>query len=440
MNSLRSRYRLLLAGALVISVLLRLGAAVYLGDTVEDLPGTADQVSYHALALRVLGGHGFTFGEPWWPATAAGAPTAHWSYLYTLYLVVVYALFGPNPLVARLIQALAVGLLQPYLAYFVGKQVFGEKTGLLSAWITALYAYFIYYAANLMTEAFYICAILGSLALALLLASKDPGEAGSRFGVSRREWKLAVALGISLAAGVLLRQLFLLFIPFLFLWLLLASRGRRLAELLVSGALIVAVIVPITAFNYSRFQRFVLLNTNAGFAFYWGNHPIYGTRFEPILPAGTYADLLPAELLSLDEAALDQALLKRALGFVVADPFRYLMLSASRIPAYFMFWPAEDSGLISNLSRVASFGILWPFMLYGLILALPKRSSNGNRLGSPEALLYLFILVYTAIHLLTWALIRYRLPVDAVLVGFAALALIDLAGRVPAFRRLLGAV
>jgi hypothetical protein len=32
-------------------------------------------------------------------------------------------------------------------------------------------------------------------------------------------------------------------------------------------------------------------------------------------------------------------------------------------------------------------------------------------------------LIYTAIHLLSWALIRYRLPVDAVLLPFAAVGL-----------------
>jgi 4-amino-4-deoxy-L-arabinose transferase-like glycosyltransferase len=148
------------------------GAAFFLGNVVENLPGTADQVSYHTLALRILGGHGFTFGEPWWPATAAGAPTAHWSYLYTLYLCAVYSLFGPNPLVARLIQALLVGLLQPYLAYWIGRHVFGEAVGLISAAITAVYAYFFYYAANLMTEAFYITAILASSAITLKMAAR----------------------------------------------------------------------------------------------------------------------------------------------------------------------------------------------------------------------------------------------------------------------------
>jgi len=43
-----------LAIILILSVILRLAAAIYLGDTVEILPGTYDQVSYHNLALRVL--------------------------------------------------------------------------------------------------------------------------------------------------------------------------------------------------------------------------------------------------------------------------------------------------------------------------------------------------------------------------------------------------
>ena len=88
------------------------------------LPSIADQLSYHSLALRWLGGHGFTFADNWWPATRAGEPTAHWSYLYTLYLAVVYAVFGPNPLAARLIQAILGGLLMPWLVYRITNQVF----------------------------------------------------------------------------------------------------------------------------------------------------------------------------------------------------------------------------------------------------------------------------------------------------------------------------
>jgi hypothetical protein len=60
--------------------------------------------------------------------------------------------------------------------------------------------------------------------------------------------------------------------------------------------------------NYIAFDQFVLLNTNSGYASYWGNHPVYGTKFIPILPEemGTYLDLLPRDLLKqgLNEAAL----------------------------------------------------------------------------------------------------------------------------------------
>jgi hypothetical protein len=175
-----------------------------------------------------------------------------------------------------------------------------------------------------------------------------------------------------------------------------------------------------------------LLNTNAGYAFFWANHPIYGTHFEPILPTemGDYGELIPEELRSLDEAALDQALLRRGLEFVIADPIRYTQLSISRIPAYFMLWPSSESGLVSNLSRVGSFGLFLPFILYGLGLAMFGRAAKSAlSLSSPVFFLLLFMTIYTAIHLLSWSLVRYRLPVDAVLVIFAGLAFADLSQR-----------
>ena len=59
-------------------------------------------------------------------------------------------------------------------------------------------------------------------------------------------------------------------------------------------------------------------------------------------------------------------------------------------------------------------------MAYGLI-------SQGRRLISSEILiLYLFIIIYTAIHMLSWALIRYRLPIDAVLIIFASATLVEM--------------
>jgi hypothetical protein len=119
-----SKTKNILAFIIIVSVILRLAAAFYLGNSVEILPGTYDQISYHQLAIRIINGYGFTFGEEWWPITKANSPTAHWSYLYTLYLAFIYKLFGPNPLIARIIQAIISGVLMPYLTYLLGKKSF----------------------------------------------------------------------------------------------------------------------------------------------------------------------------------------------------------------------------------------------------------------------------------------------------------------------------
>jgi len=428
-----------LAVILIVSVVLRIVAAFLLGNKVVNLPGTHDQISYHTLAIRVLDGYGFTFGETWWPITAAGSPTAHWSFFYTLYLVGVYLILGPNPLAARLIQAVIVGLLQPYLAYRIGRRVFSETIGLVAAGLTAIYIYFIYYGATLMSEPFFITAVMGGLYLTILFSQSMSEKGHATLGTII---KRSVYLGLTLGAAILLRQLFLLFVPVLFLWIVWVKRKQNLRStltgLMIASGIIVIMILPFTIYNISRFGHFVLLNTNSGYAFFFANNPIYGTHFLSILPAevGTYQDLIPAEVRNLDEAALDQALLKRGLQFVIDDPVRYGLLSISRIETYFMFWPSKDSGIISNLSRVASFGILLPFMLYGLFRAIVDRKmSFKDRLASPSFLLILFIMIYTLIHLLSWALIRYRLPVDAVLLVFAALAIVDLVQRVLTWRR-----
>ena len=445
LNDLLKNPKQVLIGIIVLSVLLRVVTGIaFFGNEIQELPGTFDEVSYHNLALRVLDGHGFSFGERWWPGTAANEPTAHWSYLYTIFLVVLYAVLGPSPLLARILQSVLVGILFPWLLYRLTFRLFAPQArgegmftysptvaraqhiALLVALIGAVYIYFFYYTASLITEGFYITGILWTFDTAVAITQSTT--------VTNKLW---LRFGLALGVTILLRQLFLLFMPFLLLWLWWAKRPR-LTSFILPLALVAALILPWTVRNYLAFDRFVPLNTNSGFAFFWGNHPVYGTQFIPILPSGAYYRMIPEELQAqgLNEAEMDSALLGEALKIIVADPGRYVLLSLSRFPSYFMFWPSGDSELVSNVSRVASFGLFLPFMLYGLYLALRQRfASWRDWLASPFTLLYLFILVYTGIHMLTWTLIRYRIPVDVMLVIFAGYGLVDLVERVMARRQ-----
>lgn len=437
-----TKINLLLALTMAVSVLLRLASAIFQGDAVMVLPGVQDQISYDELARRVLAGYGFSFGEDWWPATRAGAPTAHWSFLYTLYLTAVYYVVGAHPLAARLLQAVIAGVLYPWFAWRLGRRLFGTKVGLVSAMLISVYAYFVYYAGALMSETFYILALLWSFDLALGIAlgpltpQADAGPHARRsFGLWSWIW-----LGLGLGSAILMRQVILLFVPFMagwMLWVVGRTRWRSvLGGFAVSVLVLGLLIVPWTIRNYQAFGRFVLLNTNAGYAFFWANHPIQGTNFIPILWSRTYHDLIPRELLPLDEAALESALMARGIGFVTDEPGRYVLLSLSRVKDYFEFWPTHDSGAPSNIARVLSSGIYLPLMALGVWRATFRRTGVFAR---PQAraimLLYLFATVYSLIHLLSWALVRYRLPVDAVLMPCVALGAVELANYLARARR-----
>lgn len=418
------------------SVLLRVAAACYFGDTATAMPGVADQVSYHTLAGRVLGGHGFTFAEGWWPATRPGEPTAHWSYLYVLYLTAVYAAVGVHPIVARLIQAVVVGVLQPYLTWRVARRAFGPAAAVAAAMIAAGYIYFIYYGGALMTESFYMVAILWGIDTAGRIAEERDESRRTRV------WPW-VGLGAAFAVTVLLRQAYVFMLPLIMLWLAaqLWTRGRGAGEGLaavlrhyvpravVTALVVVAAIAPWTARNYRAFGRFVPLNTNAGFAFFWGNHPVHGHGFLPLLPddGPGYYELIPESLRALDEAALDQALLSRGVGFVVDEPRRFVHMSAGRVVEYFKFWPTADSGWVSNASRVLSFGLIAPFMCAGIALMFGGGRFAAAVADRPAAALLLLVAAaYSLMHVVTWALVRYRLPVDALLMPCAGLAMATL--------------
>jgi 4-amino-4-deoxy-L-arabinose transferase-like glycosyltransferase len=315
----------------------------------------------------------------------------------------VYAVCGHHPLVARLVQVLG-STLNIWLTLQLTRTLFGQRAGFAAAALHAAYAYFIFFNAALMTQSFYMLALLAALVLALRLRTRPV----------RGEWLL---LGLALGAGTLLRQTLLLFSPILLGWIVWASRRRpRASDLVLTVGTLIVLIVPWTAYNYRTFGDVLLLNSNGGFWLYSSNHPSQGTHFDP-----NYAAPLPDHLRGLAEPAVDRALYREAIGFIVADPIRFLQLTLSRIPQYFWLLPSTRSSWISNLARLCSFTLYLPLMLWGLVV-----SRQRWRLCVP---LYLYVAFDTALHLTSWAAPRYRLPSDAIMMVFAGAAVVDLAQR-----------
>lgn len=413
----------LLTAILALAILLRVLAALFLGDRVEVLPGIHDQLSYDALARSIVAGKGYQFDTGWYPFTPANTPTAHWSFLYPLYLAVTYSVVGYHPLAARLVQAIVGGVLTCWVVYRLGRRIGGETVGLVAAAIAAVYAYFVYYSAALMTETFHIIAVLWALDLTLELADRATASAGVGVRLRNDVW-LWLALGLALGIAVLQRQATLVVVPVLLLWLAWSCRfsiRKFLTGAVLTIAIVACLILPWTARNYRAFNQFLLLNSNAGFALYWSNHPQYGFGDElPTIEVGPVPPL-PDEALGMNEAQIDRLLMQEAVDFILDDPVLFVRRAVGRVPAFFLFYPLAESSLISNLTRVLSFGLALPFMIFGLFLS----HHDWRRI----AVLYLFIGAYTLIHLASWPGARYRLPLDALLIPFAALAVVHLWDR-----------
>ncbi len=410
--------RVLLA-ILGVSVLLRVGIAFYLGDVVDAPPLLTDQRSYHALAERLLGGYGYSFDRDWYPFTAAGEPTAHWSFLYSAMVAAVYSVFGVHPLAARLVQAVLGGILLPLAVYGLAQRAFPSDRAvpMAASGCAACYPYFALYAATLMTETVFITLLVHSLDVSLRVGQ------GIRNGKAVR-WATWAYLGAVLGLATLIRQSILPWLPVLALWLGWQARrgavGPVLRGLGLTGVVVLGMILPWTWRNYRAYGELLLLNSNSGYAMYSAQHPMHGTSFQEYTAAP-----LPADLPHANEAIMDRALMRRGIAFVVEDPGRYLRLCLSRVRAFLEFWPKPGTTLLNNLGRVGSFVFLAPLAVYGLALSWQRGMMRHE-----GALLPLFMAFYTVLHVMTWAMVRYRLPVDAVAMPFAALGAVALAGRV----------
>ena len=409
---------------LVVAIALRLVAALYLGNSMAP---DKDEISYSTLGMRLASGYGFSFPKGWYPGFVyADAPTSHWSFLYSAFVAGVYTVFGDEPVMVRLVSAVLGGIVLPWMMYRLARRVWPgrENLALMSAGLGAIYAYFILYAAQLMTETFFIATVLWSLERSLALI-----EILSDKQVDRRHALItAVGLGVSLGLATLFRQSILPWVAFSFVLMLWAGwKADHFREtffsLFLSGCILIVFILPFTIRNYVVFGDFMLLNSNAGYALYAAQHPLHGTSFQAFAVAPLPEDLNPVPA---NEAEWDRVLMRRGFQFIVENPGRYALLSISRLADYFMFWPSAETSIINNIGRMFSFALLMPVMVYGLWLS----TGEWRRYW----LLYTFMVFYTVLHLLTWSMIRYRLPVDAVLLLFAAMGLVNLVTRWRGYR------
>ena len=386
---------------LFIALLIRVGAAFYLGNEVSGLSGAHDEISYSMLGWRYASGHGMTFPENWYPWIEADAPQSYYSYAISLFIAGIYSLFGYMPLAARLIMAIQSTLIV-LMIYLIAERLFNKQVAILSGIIATGYAYLVFYGVTLVTETPFTLALLIALYICIKIRTGESSGVGT--------WLL---LGFVLAIAVLLRMAVVFFIPVLLLWLLTEKESRKkLPMIVIPIAMIAIAVLPLTIRNYMLWERFLLLEAQFGHVLWNGNHLGHQGNFHPFRVFD-----IPADVLALkNDVDITNTLLRMGIQGIFDNPMNFIQLTASRLREFFLFWPTVQSTLEANILRVLSFGLIFPFAVVGVL-------ANLRRIRE-LAPVYLFIIMHIGIYAVTWTMIRYRIPIDPLLIMFASYTIV----------------
>jgi len=390
----------------------------------------SDPADYDAIAWNLAQGLGFSLD-----GTAGPYPTAFRPPALPWLVSLLYRVVGHDYFAALLLVAVLGGLLPLLLAAF-GPRMFGSSTGRLAGWLATAHPLLVLFSGYLLTEIpFCVTLVLALLLTAEWVKTPRPGRAfgaGIAWGIATLTRPTALALPALAAAWA--------WLP---LGLNVPARGRlhQVAMLLLGVALTVG---PWTLRNAVELHAFVPVTTGAGQALLDSNNP--AAWEDPALRGGAEGTLRTAliqgEYRGLPETEVDRRARARALAFLRARVADWPAAAAAKL-ARFWRLRAEGGGTgawqsagtpLARLLRALDPLLVWslavlPLALWGAAVALrgPRRWFQSLGLW--------VILYFTALSVVFFGSLRMRLPVEPLVVLFAAAGLDDLVRRARARRR-----
>jgi len=341
---------------------------VYLLESADnptfDVPisdaGTYDRIARSLAAGRPMGGDFF-----WQPV------------FYPAFLTAAHIASGSSLVFAKAIQAL-LGAVTCVLVYLLGRRVFDRRTGILAAFLAALYGPLIFFDGELLATGWAAFWAVG-LILVFLRAEQ------------RRKSSSYFAVGICGALAILTRPTFLLFFAAACSWLVLSqyragtehrTAGRWLAALVAGFCLLV---VPVAVQSQRVTGELGFLPASAWLNAHIGNNP------EPCQTLGIRPgeewdrlnlapETSPASVVSADRRAWFRA---KTLDYARSEPLSFLrgvadkslqFVSSRELPRNLdLYCFRQWSGLLAVLTwKVGGFGfpfgVLAPLAVAGLIL------------------------------------------------------------------------
>src|SRR5262245_52821114 len=212
-------------------------------------------------------------------------------------------------------------------------------------------------------------------------------------------------------------------------WLFLWSSGSRFEAVkssIIMGTVCLLCVLPWTIRNYLVFNAFVPLKSSMGSNLLQGNNPyangitfdVFYSQQQQLL----FTQQEREQLYSLDEFQRNKIMQEKAIGFIKADPKRFVELTLKRIYYYWSFVNPYRPTRYDTL-RIVTYGPVFILAMIGLILARRQKWREGS-------LFLALIISYPLFYYITQVTInRYRYGVEAFLLVLAAYATVELVNR-----------
>jgi 4-amino-4-deoxy-L-arabinose transferase-like glycosyltransferase len=374
-------------------------------------PSVRDDLQFGAelgsVAASIASGHGF--GSPM--RLVPSGPTALFAPLYPYLLAGIFKSFGifsyTSSLMIRTIEC-AFSALTCWPIYAIGRKAFGKTIGTVAAWTWVFLPGSVYFAVDWVWDTSLV-ALWMALLVAATLELRDS---------DRMDWW--AAYGALWGVGAMINPSLLSVLSFLALWAVWPLRHRfvHAAKLAVaSGLIFIACIVPWTVRNYVVFHTFIPLRSNFGLEWWLDNHTQFPDR--SVHPIDYQPEL--DKYVRMTEVPYMEEKKREAFDFVRAYPadatefflrrFVHTWLEISESPVD--LWRTIPFYLKAFIIANSAFSLL---ALLGALFALHWQ----NPLATPLATV---LMVYPIVFYITHTGLRYRFPIDPLMVLFAVYAL-----------------
>ena len=365
-------------------------------------PWEGDEPGYVRLASGLMAGEGFIDPD--------GRPTSQRTPGFPLLLAALFHLIPPQRVEVVRAVLCGLGALLVPAAFFLGQAIQDRRLAWLLAGAAAFFPAFVVFSSQALTDV--PAALLVTLLCGLLLR-----------GDHRPSPLWVAGAGACWGVAMLVRPTCLAFAPALILWQALGSepwrrRGGRLLLLLFSAALVLS---PWALRNTLVHGQFVLLSTKGGFELYKSNNPdatgilAYDhERFKPPAPQPYPPEQFP------NEAVRGELYQRDARRFIQDHPTTFLRLCLVRLVQFWKVYSPRATGL-ENLVLLLSSGVLLPLGLWRLL--------HTRLRDRADLLLVGVIACQTLVHCIYTSIVRYRVPVEPLVLALALRGALDLGRR-----------